>query len=94
MTNTIIPTYTICKNKITFLSTRNKVYQKSIDVQIKRLLRKAIKDQMYLPESELVALNRYIMGKDLEIDFSNVKSRMKRHINLNFTDQATYQHIG
>ena len=82
MKNAVIPTYTIRKNKVFFLSTQNRIYQTTISTPLRQILKKAVRNQMRLPENELVAMNRFIMGKDDEMDFANINSTINRYLNI------------
>lgn len=82
MKNAVIPTYTIRKNKVFFLSTQNRIYQTTISTPLRQILKKAVRNQMRLPENELVAMNRFIMGKDDEMDFANINSTTNRYLNI------------
>lgn len=82
MNTTVNPTYTISGNKVFFLSMQNFVYEATLDKPLRKLLRKAIKNDYHLPENELVAMNRYIMKKDDKIDFNNVRSTMSRMVTI------------
>lgn len=83
MNRTTLPTYTLSEDKkVVYVSPKGFLYQMKINPSLKNILKKAAKNDMKLQENELVALNRFIMGKDEKIDFNCITSTTQRTIRI------------
>ena len=83
--------YDFQNGELCFISTDNREYHRPISYAVDQLLlRIALDDEERLLESELIALNRWLMRRDRFIDFNHSKSRVGRKITLT---PALRQHI-
>ncbi len=83
MNRTTLPTYALSEDKkVVYVSPRGFLYQMKINSSLKNILKEAIKNNMKLQENKLVALNRFIMGKDEKMDFNCITSTIQRTIRI------------
>lgn len=69
--------------RLCFITTADRSYARELNDDVYRLLLRVWIDNGSLLERELIALNRWLMGKDPQIDFEH--SRSKVHRSINFT---------
>ena len=83
--------YDFQDGELCFISTNNREYHRPISYAVDQLLlRVALDKEGRLLESELIALNRWLMRRDKFIDFNHSRSKYGRKIMLT---PALRQHI-
>lgn len=75
-------TYDFEDGCLCFITTADRAFSRVMDADVKKLLREVHKNNFYIMEYKLVALNRWLMKKDDKLDFNCVKSKQNRLITL------------